>query len=496
MPVYQYTVKGTPYHTIDLGTQLQPLLDSLALSAEIREMKNGFVLEIRGEENAFQKLEPELLKTLTEHINIQSYAKREYNRRQKRFTPKNFIDTEKTEDDIKKAVRLLGRGQIIALQTPRGFHILCNATKTNSIKTLRKMLNQPTKPLPVIFKNLLSVEKQVLLSPKEKTLLTSEEHPFVIAKKRNLHRLEKERYKATLLSLHINPLNRRITVALPPSASYRKLYEEINFPIISVEATDSRGESIRSEEMLLENYGEQFKYILNMHLNETQPPRKTVYQIVYGVPKRIVPPHEPETTEESITVTLDSQQSDIAGYKLSPLKILLDENGQEQPALSALSLLFSRLPKEEILALSLPFDKTEIEALYERWKESRNTAQSTSLLTLFDAIASLSGELHEKHFDEESLQVAEGYFEVCEEDLFDYTIENGTITIDIFSEYLINSNLKHLASTLVNTVSTIVAEIAQEKRKDVTLKGNLFDFRDLTELTIEKLEEADLRYFY
>ncbi len=496
MPVYQYTVKGTPYHTIDLGAQLQPLLDSLTLSAEIREMKTGFVLEIKGEEHAFQKLEPELLKTLTEHINIQSYIKREYNRRQKRFTPKNFIDTEKTENDIKKAVRLLGRGQIIALKTPRGFHILCNATKTNSVKTLRKVLNEPTKPLPVIFKNVLSIEKQVLLSPKEKTLLTSDEHPFVIAKKRNLHRLEKERYKATLLSRHINPLNRRITVALPPSACYQKLYKEINFPIISVEATDSKGKSIRSEEILPETYGEQFKYILNMHLNEPQPPHRTVYQIVYGAPKRIVPPHEPEVTEASIAVTLDSRESDFAGYKLAPLKILLDENGQEQPALSALSLLFSRLPKEEILALPLPFDQSETDTLCERWKENNNTTQSTSLLTLFDAIASLSGELHEKHFDEESLQLAEGHFEVCEEDLFDYTIENGTITVDIISEYLVNSKLKHLASTLTNTISAIIAEVAWKKGKAVTLKGNLFDFRDLTELTIEKLEEADLRYFY
>jgi len=496
MPVYQYTVKGTPYHTINLGALLQPLFDSLALSAEIREMKTGFVLEIKGEENAFQKLEPQLLKTLTEHINIQSYIKREYNRRQKRFTPKNFIDTEKTENDIKKAVRLLSRGQIIALKTPRGFHILCNATKTNSVKTLRKILNQPSKPLPVIFKNMLSIEQQVLISPKEKTLLTSDEHPFVVAKKRNLHRLEKERYKAMLLSRHINPLNRRITVALPPSECYKKLYGTINFPIISIEATNSQGESIRSEEMLHESYAEQFKYLLNMHLNEPQPPRRTIYQIVYGEPKYIVPPHEPEAPKESITVTLDNRQTDFAGYRLTPLKILLDENSQEQPSLSALSLLFSRLPKEEILALDLPFDQNEIETLCERWKENRNTTQSTSLLTLFDAIASLSGELHEKHFDEESLQLAEGHFEVCEEDLFDYSIENGTITVDIVCEYLVNSKLKHLASTLTNTISTIITEIAQEKSQSVTLKGNLFNFRDLTELTIEKLEEVNINCHY
>jgi len=496
MPVYQYTVKGTPYHTIDLGAQLQPLLDSLTLSAEIREMKTGFILEIKGEEHAFQKLEPELLKTLTEYINIQSYTKREYNRRRKRFTPKNFIDTKTMANDIKKAVRLLNRGQIIALKTPHSFHILCNATKTNSVKTLRKMLNQQTKPLPVIFKNLLSIEKQVLLSPKEKTLLTSDEHPFVIAKKRNLHRLEKERYKATLLSLHINPLNRRIAVALPPSACYRKLYEEISFPIISVEAIDSGGKSIDNEKILLETYGEELKYILNMHLYETQPPGQTVYQIVYGTPKRIAPPQEPATVEESIIVTLDNQQSNIAGYTLAPLKILLDENDQEQPALSAISLLFNYLPKEEIFALPLPFDQSETNTLFKKWEEKISTIQSTSLLTLFDAIASLSGELHEKHFDEESLQVAEGHFEVCEEDLFEYTIANDIITIDIISAYLINRKLKYLASTLTNTISTIIAEIAKEKGKSVTLKGNLFNFRDLTELTIEKLEEADLRYFY
>ena len=141
-------------------------------------------------------------------------------------------------------------------------------------------------------------------------------------------------------------------------------------------------------------------------------------------------------------------------------------------------------------------DEQTRKTLHDKWHKNSGTVNSRSLLTLFDAIASLSGTLHEKSFETESLLLAEEYFEVCEEDLFDYTIENNTVTIDIVSEYLRNPKPKHLASTLVNTISTIITGIARQKGQSVTLKGELFTLRDLTELTIEKLEDTDISVTY
>ncbi len=498
MSKYQYTVKGTPYQEIDLKKELHSRLSDFIHFIELKEMKNRFIIEIEAEEKAFQKLEPELLKILTQLINIQSYVKREYENRPKQHNTDELTNREELHhQNIKKTIQFLNRGHVVAIKTSEGFHILCNATKTNAVKPLRTIVRQPTKPLPVIFKNILGIEKLILLSRKEKELLNTDTHPFVLAKKRNLHRLEKERYKSILLSPHINTLNRRIAVSLPPLPCYHELFSEITFPLVMVEAKDERDKLITQKEELIKIYGDVFKYIVDIHHGEiTRPHHREFYQIIYGTPKRVVPPAPPETPQASMEVLLDLSESRIAEYRLAPIKILLDEKGQQQPKLSALSLLFAHLPLEEITALTLPFETVEIKKLYENWLNTINTIESNSFITLFDAIASLSNQLHEKSFETESLLLAEGHFEVCEEDLFDYQRENGKIKIDIISDYLYNNRLKHLASTLVNTISTIIVQTAKEKEQSVTLKGALFQFRDLTELTIEKLEDAGIDAFY
>jgi hydrogenase maturation factor HypF (carbamoyltransferase family) len=498
MPKYQYTIKGTPYQKIDLKQELAALVSKHALSLEVRAHKTRFILEIEGEEKALHKIEPELLKTVISLINIHSYVKKESHRRDKEFTSKNSdAPANATEQNVKKSIQHLSRGHVIAVKTSGTFHILCNGTKTNAVKSLRSILKQPAKPLPVILKNILSIQKLIILSKKEKELLTSEKHPFVLAKRRNLHRLEKERYKNILLSPHINPTNHRIAVALPPSPYYTALFEEISFPIICEEAKDNEGQLITEKDKLLEVYGNNFAFILDTLEEEDNTTRVfELYQIIYGKPKRIFPYTEIKTEPDTIEVHLDKEQSTISEYHFTPIKVLLDTNAQEQPKLSALSLLFSKLPLEEITALDLPFDTTEIKKLYSDWEKEINTKESHSLLTLFDAVAALSGKLYEKSFEKESILLAEGAFEVCEEDLFKYKIENQNITIDIISEYLRNNSLKHLASTLVNTISTIITQIAQEKQQNVTLKGDLFQFRDLTELTIEKLEDENIVSYY
>ncbi len=131
-----------------------------------------------------------------------------------------------------------------------------------------------------------------------------------------------------------------------------------------------------------------------------------------------------------------------------------------------------------------------------RWKSEAGIITSDSLIDLFDAVAALSGVITQKRLPTESLIIAEAWFEVCEEDLFDYEITEEGIRIDIISDYLVDSRPKHLFSTLTNTLSAIIAEIAAKSRESVTLCGRIFGYRDLTELTIEKLEDANIGVRY
>ena len=496
MPKYQYTIRGIPYQPTDINQLLTSLTQDLNLEAHVREMKNRFVLEIEGEADAFRTFEPLLLKTLTEAINIQSYVKKEYNTRQKRFTPKNYTDPKDAfQAGLKKCIQLLNRGDVVAIKTQRGFHILCNGAKTNAVKSLRNIIKAPTKPLPLVFKNLLGIEKFVLLSKQEKALLERENHPFVIAKKRILHRLEKERYKF-VLSPHINPLNRHISVALPNATLYSLLFEEVTFPLVSIEAKTEDGTPIKDTEELIKNYGDHFKCILEETPPDEQSYPREVYQMIYGKPKRILPEEKIDIPEGYTRIILTKEESILAQKEIKPLTLLLDENRQEQPKYSALSLLFTQLPLEDILTLELPFSLQEVKTLHTQWQNRENTKESNSVLVYFDAVASLSGALHDKSYPYESLCICEGSFEVCEENLFAYTIDNDQISIDLTANLHKNNKLKHLASTLVNTLSTIIMEIAKQEQKPTALQGDIFAFRDFTELTIEKLEENGIDYLF
>jgi hydrogenase maturation factor HypF (carbamoyltransferase family) len=273
---------------------------------------------------------------------------------------------------------------------------------------------------------------------------------------------------------------------------YEKIFKEIDFPLVSIDAKTEDGKIINTKEMLLQTYGDQISYILESDNTIENPQPREVFQIVYGKVQQIEPKAEVKKDEPYFNVSLDYEQSSIGSYKLKPLKILLNDDKQQTVKHTALSLLFTKLPIEDILELKLTFTSDEIKKLYDNWENSINTFTSNSLITLFDAIATLSGELDEKSFTAESWMAAEAHYEVCEEDLFDYDIVGDEIEIDIISSYLNNNKLKNLGSTLVNTISSIIANIAKEQDLKVRLEGELFYFRDLSELTIEKIEDEDL----
>ncbi len=497
MQAYLYSVKGRPYDNINLKSHIMAFVSEHEISDAIfKETRTGFTLEIMASQDFFSSFEPILLKKLIELIDIQSYSKRKDKNHKQQASHKQSNDKEsKNQIALKTCIKYLIRGDIIAIKEKNGFHILSSASKAKSIQMLRDLIKQPTKPLPVVFKNMINMQKLILLSKKEQALLTSQNNPLVLAKMKNLHRLDRDRYKYVLSPL-INPINKRISVSLASSKFYDQLFQQIAFPLISIDAQTQEGVIISEKRQLLETYGDRFKYIFDdQEIEPTKNPRE-VYQIMYGQSRRITPPETVKKEENTFEVVLDFTQTKIADMTLAPLKILLDENHQEQPKYSALSLLFAKLPIQEILTYDLPFTVSQIESLYENWTKEINTTVSTSFLTLFDAIASLSRELHEKSFQDESVLLAEAHFEVCAEDVLAYHIEDNAIEIDVISAFLQNRSLKHLASTLVYTISTIICDVAKEKQMGVTLNGRLLRYRDLTELTIEKLEDENLLYFY
>ncbi len=491
MPKFQYTIRGTRYLDTPLHEHLDTLFTSHQCQAKFHETKSRLVIELEGEEASIRALEPELLKEISQIFDVHSFVKTASDMRAKRMK-KRIPESKSLEEELKKAVKLLNRGDIVAVKTSTGFHLICNAAKTNAIKKLRTLLTQPTKPFPVIFRNLISAQKYTLLSKIEKALLSEPEHPFVIVRKKNLHRLEKERYKY-ILSPHINPLNRRLEIALAPTPFYEKIFSEVAFPLVCVPVTNN-GKVITDAEELRQQFGDTIKQICQDTQNIDHP--SSVWQVIYGKPVRMDKEIVPSLPAQYTNVKIDFETTNVGKLTLAPMRILLDASGKAQPLYSALSLLFAAQPIDKIDFSPFPIDSETILELHQQWERDENTIQSRSLLTLFDAIATLSGTLYEKSFQTESILLAEGHFEVCEEDLFDYNIAENSFSIDIVSAWKRNNKLKHLASTLANTIAQIIADEAIKAQKPVYLHGSLLHFRDMTELAIEKLREANLEVLY
>lgn len=389
--------------------------------------------------------------------------------------------TKADENSPEFAASLLKKVKVIAVRTSGGYHILCNATRIPAVKRLREIIGSERRPLSVMFKTLTSAQKLILLSPKERDLLRREDAPLVVAKLKRLHKIERANYKYTLNN-YINPLNNRIALSLPSDDFYEALFKEILFPIVSIDATTPEGEIITTREVLDAVYGDAFVRVID-YAESISPKRREALQIVYGQ----VRPVSAHCMQEADCM-LETKKGRIFDHHFRPLRLLHDVSGHEQPPYTALSMLFAKLPLEDILSLDLAFEKTEIKRLHHLWEEGLETVESDSLLTLYDGIAGVCRLTTRKTFETESLCRAEAFFEVCEEDLFDFEIDGEMIAIDIISEFCRNDSPKHLFSTLTNTVSSIIATLAKAQgRESVTLCGRLFGYRDLAELTIEKL---------
>jgi hydrogenase maturation factor HypF (carbamoyltransferase family) len=474
MNTYIYIIGGNLYDTkVDLVDKILTLTKEFHLFPKIENTDNTYTIEIEAAEENLVNFEPILFKKIASFMEIRLYTKKELKPTIKREKSNN------NNKDFKKCAKFLRQEKIIAIKGDNSYHLVCSASKSKAVLALRDIISQPDIPLPIVYKNLLKARHLILISSKEEALLTSEERPFVIAKQRNLHRLEKTKYKHKLTPL-INEINHRIILSLPSNELYENLFEEIEFPLVSLDT------NFTDKKSLLEKYADTIEHVIDSdkEIQELKP--RTVSQIVYGREQTIIP--KQAIQEEKLTIHLDYEKSNILDFKLKPIK-LLDNN---EPKHKALSLLFSKLPIEQILKLKLPFSETKIKKLHKNW--SNNTTAPTSLFDLFDVIASLSGELHKKSFQEQSVMLAEEHYEVCEEDLFDFEIKDNEIDIDIISTYLNNDKLKHLGSTLVNTISTIITQIVKEQSLDeVYLSGEIFHYRDLSELTIEKLEDEDIK---
>jgi hydrogenase maturation protein HypF len=108
-------------------------------------------------------------------------------------------------DPIKETIKLLKKGEIVAIKGLGGFHLACDALNPKSVKELRKRKSRPFKPFALMAKDIETVKEFCYVNSSEKKLLSSPQRPIVLLKKKN----------NSLLSEEIAPNTNYLGVMLP-----------------------------------------------------------------------------------------------------------------------------------------------------------------------------------------------------------------------------------------------------------------------------------------
>ncbi len=123
---------------------------------------------------------------------------------------------------LTEAARLLRDGRILAIKGLGGFHLACDATNPDAVRTLRERKRRPAKPLAVMMASLDEVRRHCEVTPEEEALLSSRQCPIVL--------LEWKRDSSVVEA--VAPNNRYLGVMLPYTPLHHILLRDAERPLV------------------------------------------------------------------------------------------------------------------------------------------------------------------------------------------------------------------------------------------------------------------------
>jgi hydrogenase maturation protein HypF len=148
-------------------------------------------------------------------------------------------------------------------------------------------------------------------------------------------------------------------------------------------------------------------------------------------------------------------------YHFKPFRLIGGEKAIKEPRRVALSLLLE-LFGEKALDFNLPFDRKELEMLFNAWSKGINSPFSSSAGRLFDAVCSLLGIRHINNYEGQSAMILEDLYNPTIKDHYSYSIEGQiidwrTTILDILQD----KEREKVPSRFINTLAKIALDIAR-----------------------------------
>ncbi len=125
-------------------------------------------------------------------------------------------------DVLPRAVELLRAGRILAIKGLGGFHLACDATNAQAVRSLRTRKRRPHKPFAVMMATLADVQQHCLVSAEEESLLTSPQCPILLLPWRESSPVVPE----------VAPRYRFLGVMLPYTPLHHILLRDIGRPLV------------------------------------------------------------------------------------------------------------------------------------------------------------------------------------------------------------------------------------------------------------------------
>lgn len=139
---------------------------------------------------------------------------------------KKELITDNPNEIYKQTAEFIKNGKILAIKGIGGFHIVCDATNTETIKLLREAKHRPFKPFALLCKDINQIKKIVNVSIKEEEILFSKEAPIVVC----------DKIEENIISDLIAPNIDKIGCFLPYTPLHHLLFEHLDNPIVATSA--------------------------------------------------------------------------------------------------------------------------------------------------------------------------------------------------------------------------------------------------------------------
>ena len=127
--------------------------------------------------------------------------------------------------EFKETAKFIKEGNIVAIKNTGGYLLCCDASNSETIKTLRKRKNRPNKPFAILYPSLSLLREHFEINNLQERTLKSSESPIVI--------IPKGTYQGNLAFQELIPSLNQLGVMIPYTAILKLLAEELKIPIVA-----------------------------------------------------------------------------------------------------------------------------------------------------------------------------------------------------------------------------------------------------------------------